>query len=123
VVAYIEKEYELPAVSGVDWVSAEPVGDTCYERVTFMIRGVVPTITLRYFLSPDRRFLSHGLLDTTEQVPSDASDRSQAPTEDQPLLDVAHGDYPSKGAESSPVTLTIFTDFQCPYCKGGSGAR
>lgn len=33
------------------------------------------------------------------------------------VADLAAGSSPFKGPENAPVTITLFTDFECPYCK------
>lgn len=63
------------------------------------------------YLSSDLRFLSAELLDTTVDPVEEERKRRQA------LLDgLTRGDFPAIGPEGAPVTVTVFSDFQCPYC-------
>lgn len=36
--------------------------------------------------------------------------------EEAPVVDVAVGDAPSRGEARAPVTIVLFSDFECPYC-------
>lgn len=43
--------------------------------------------------------------------------RLQSP---QPAIISVKGNGPSRGVGSAPVTITVFSDFECPYCKNSS---
>jgi protein-disulfide isomerase len=62
-------------------------------------------------LSPDHRFLSRELLDSTVD-PVDEERRRRKDFREH--LD--GGDFPMRGGRGAAVTLTVFSDFQCPYC-------
>jgi protein-disulfide isomerase len=64
-------------------------------------------------ISPDHRFVSPALWDLNadfakEDAKMDAQLRSEAAADHPPVM----------GRESAPVTLVLFSDFQCPYCAG-----
>ncbi len=48
-------------------------------------------------------------------LPKDAP-RAAAPAEPPAHVDVSVGNAPVKGPKSAPVTMVIFSDFQCPFC-------
>jgi protein-disulfide isomerase len=50
-----------------------------------------------------------------ETLPKEAP-RAAAPAEPPAHADVAIGNAPVKGPRSAPVTMIIFSDFQCPFC-------
>ncbi|MBI3471444.1 MAG: thioredoxin domain-containing protein [Candidatus Solibacter usitatus] len=63
------------------------------------------------YVSPDSRFLSSELLDSTLDPGEDERRKDQAL-----WTELTQGDYVSWGPANAPVTLTVFSDFQCPYC-------
>jgi Thioredoxin len=62
-------------------------------------------------ISPDRRFVSPALWDLSmnleeEDAKLDTKLRAEADADHSPV----------RGPESAPVTVILFSDFQCPYC-------
>lgn len=64
------------------------------------------------YLSPDGQYLTPTLYDLRIS-PLEEEKRQQALVLHQLLADQS----PSKGPSSAPVTLVVFSDFQCPYCR------
>src|SRR5260221_460900 len=90
----------------------EPVGGTWFKRVQFRPQEQETGLKIVMYVSPDNRFLSRDLLGTT---PSPAEQRRQAQEGTQKGL--TEGAFPSKGPAKAPMTIVMFSDFECPYCK------
>jgi protein-disulfide isomerase len=65
------------------------------------------------YLSPDQRFLSRFLYDTTI-APSNAVIQKQS---EEFQAGLSAGDFPMRGDTSAPITILLFTEFQCADCK------
>jgi protein-disulfide isomerase len=107
--AYMKEALRLS--SDLHLLSASPVGDTCYQKLTFTTSGSKRSQIIA-FLSPDQRFLLRELIDT--RIDLVAVHEREAAELRQGL---ANGDFPSKGPSDSLVTLTVFEDFECTFCK------
>jgi protein-disulfide isomerase len=82
---------------------------TCYTAINLRVVGTDQRIAATFFLSPDRRFLTRELLDLN-------SARKERET-DALLTASMAGQSPVRGRDSSPVTISVFSDFECEFCK------
>lgn len=106
--AYVSDRYEVAPDVKVD--DDGVAGGSCFRRLT--VRVSAPSRTLTLFLSPDQRFLADTLLDTTV---SPAGERRRAAHQTESALLAEKS--PFLGPPNAGVTLVVFSDFECPFCK------
>jgi protein-disulfide isomerase len=111
-VDYVRKQYKLDDAADLKLASAQPVGNGCYQALTFEGKSPVKTWRLTLYLSPDQRYLTGDLFDTT--LDPVAEQRRKA---NELMAGLVPNKGSSKGAENAPVTIVEFSDFQCPYCR------
>jgi hypothetical protein len=108
---YVRKKYKLPkgaplAVSGESFV-----GSTCFRKLQFKSTDPKRNFQAELFASPDLRFLTHELLDSNVDPIVEEQRKQQALA-----TGLTAGSFPSRGPKDAKVVITIFSDFQCPYC-------
>lgn len=86
--------------------------DKCYRQLRFSSTTYGQPFEQTFYLSPDQKFLSPELYEL--DVSHKEQDRRQSAVV-QARLEEASG--PALGTKNGAVTLVIFSDFQCPYCK------
>jgi protein-disulfide isomerase len=109
---YVRKKFVLPDSVVLRLSRVEPAARTCYQRLVFQITSALGERDLALFLSPDGRYLATDLFDT-EVDPVQELQRNN-----QDLLNGSTpGKAPTMGNPGAPVTIAIFSDFQCPFCR------
>ncbi len=111
--AYVAKLVKAPADTSLELLSAEPEDDTCFRRLEFK-SSKAQRLTL--FLSPDQRFLTPQLFDSLVD-PMVAEQKANEHTK--ALIDeyIEKNRPPILGPVSAPITIAVFSDFQCPFCR------
>lgn len=108
---YVRKKYKLPQSTALALRDQSFVGATCFRKIEFKSAGPNRNFAVELFLSPDFRFLTRELLDSSVDPILEERRKQQAL-----IAGLTAGNFPSLGPKDARVTLTIFSDFQCPYC-------
>lgn len=114
---YVQKKFAgmLPPNASVGVTEVTPVEGTCYRKLHFSARDAQRPIEFDLYLSPDGRFLARDLADSH----LDPIDEERRRT-DRLRVELVKGTFPSAGPKGGPITVVIFSDFQCPFCKNAA---
>jgi protein-disulfide isomerase len=108
---YVQKKYKTPASIKIEVGDASFVSSTCYRKLLFQAAGGSWPFRLELFASPDLRFLSGELLDSTADPVAEDRQKTEALA-----AGLTRGNFAVRGKPDAPVTIAVFSDFQCPYC-------
>jgi protein-disulfide isomerase len=108
---YVQKKYATPAGMRLEITGISPVAATCYRKFEFGATESNSRFHLELYASPDLRFLTRELLDST--VDPAIEERRKA---DALAAGLTRAGLPARGKSDASVTITVFSDFQCPYC-------
>ncbi len=107
--SYVQKKYELAVLPHL--AETNVVDATCYRALEFTAQGRRQPFRLELYLSPDLRYLSTELLDSSLDPVEEERRQEEAL-----MAGLAGGHHATAGRPDAPVTLTLFSDFQCSYC-------
>jgi len=110
-IVYVQKKYKLPETLQIGVKELSFVDDSCYRKLEFTSASQTRPFHLELVASPDLRFLTRELLDSRIDPVEEARRRAEMIA-----AKLAGADAPSLGPKNAPVTLVLFSDFQCPFC-------
>ncbi len=111
-ISYVVKKYGIPETVKVSLKETSVVSDDCHRKLLFAGNGPLGTFTLPLYASPDLRFLSPDIFDSYSDPAAEQKEKAR-----KLMGDLVDGDFASKGVPNAPVTVVVFSDFQCPYCQ------
>ena len=109
---YVRKRYKLPNTVVLSLKSDTAVRDTCFRELSFEGKSAFKTWGLTLYASPDARFLSSELFDTTIDPVREQKEKDEAV-----MKGLVRGPSATRGAEDATVTIVVFSDFECPFCR------
>jgi len=108
----IKEHFNFPQSASLDIWSVTDLPGSCYKRLKLRFKGTDLKVGQDFYLSADHRFLSLFSFDLKLSEPEYkalAADRLRA--------DLRRPDIPKLGLPSAPISVALFADFQCPYCR------
>jgi protein-disulfide isomerase len=115
IMSYVQQKYRVQA-GAVRVESMTSIAGCYYKlRVAWDVNKIPFVKTL--FLAPDRIHLSTELFDVMVDPGEEEHLRDM-----ETARELAYGSPASIGRENAPVTVVVFSDFQCPYCSDAANA-
>jgi protein-disulfide isomerase len=109
---YVAQKYSIPDTVKLSIKEAALISDDCHRKVTFAGQGPLGEVSLLLYLSPDLRFLSKDLMDSMLNPRQERYEKAR-----ERMTKLEDGEAPVIGDHRAPITLVVFSDFECPFCK------
>ena len=108
--SYLAKRYHLASAGSLRVMESTQANSRCFWKLRYEIAGGPRILTI--YVSPDREYITPVLMDL--DLDPAVEQKLEAERVQRQL---GSGAPPAYGAQQPTVTLTEFSDFECPYCK------
>ena len=114
-VLYVQKKYKLPDELRIRVVEQGFIGESCYRNIRIVSQASAQFFDLITILAPDQVFLISGVADSrVDPVLAQASENIAL------NATLTSGSPASTGNVDAQTVIVVFSDFECPYCKGAA---
>jgi protein-disulfide isomerase len=110
---YVRKLMKAPDGTRVELTDWPTEGQSCFRKLDFSVDG---TSRVVLYLDPDQRFLAPQLWDT-QLDPEKAEAEETARVREKINSYLSAHNTPLLGRKDAPITIAVFSDFQCPFCR------
>ena len=110
-IQYVQRKYKVAPTLPLAVNQTGLLPDSCFRQLSFSSQDQRRPFQLSLIASPDLRFLTKEIFDVSIDPLEEERKKQKAL-----ISDLARPGGATLGDKAAPVTINLFSDFQCPFC-------